>query len=436
MTTTTSTPIAADPVPAPGAGDATRAAALRRMKAIALTLLVALAVVFLVAFALQGRYPWLQYVRAAAEGGMVGALADWFAVTALFKRPMGLPIPHTAIIPRRKDAIGASLGEFVESNFLSEPVVREKLASAHVARRVGGWLVTPGEDGRTGARTVTAEGAVIIRGALTLLKDDDVAGLIESMVRRHVIDPPWGPPLGRVAHELFADGHHRPVVDMLVDRAEEWLDGNQGTVIDLVTERSPSWVPSMLDGVVGYKVHSELLKFVRAVQADPQHRVRRSIDDYLLRLADDMQHDPAMMARVDRIKESTFDDPRVRGFAATAWEQAKAALLTAVSDPDSDLSRRFTGLVAEFGQRLCDDDELAGKVDGWLGDTASYLVRRYRHEAASIITDTVERWDGEETSAKIELAVGKDLQFIRINGTVVGSLAGLVIFAVAHAIFG
>ncbi|OMH32336.1 DUF445 domain-containing protein [Tersicoccus sp. Bi-70] len=436
MTTTIGTPTATDPVATPGGGDAARAAGLRRMKTLALSLLIALAVVFLVAFALQGRYPWLQYVRAAAEGGMVGALADWFAVTALFKRPMGLPIPHTAIIPRRKDAIGASLGEFVESNFLSEPVVREKLAAAHVSRRAGGWLVTAGEDGRTGAQTVTAEGAVIIRGALTLLKDEDVAGMIESMVRRHVIDPPWGPPLGRVAHELFVDGHHRPVVDMLVDRAEEWLDTHQGTVIDLVTERSPSWVPSMIDGVVGYKVHSEVLKFVRAVQADPQHQVRRSIDDYLLRLADDMQHDPAMMARVDRIKENTFDDPRVRGFAATAWEQTKAALLAAVSDPDSDLSRRFTGLVTEFGQRLCDDDELAGKVDGWLGDTAAYLVRRYRHEAASIITDTVERWDGEETSAKIELAVGKDLQFIRINGTVVGSLAGLAIFAVAHAVFG
>lgn len=437
MTTTSSIPTATDPASMSADQDAVRAAGLRRMKTIALALLVGLAVIFLVAFALQGRYPWLQYVRAAAEGGMVGALADWFAVTALFKRPMGLPIPHTAIIPRRKDAIGASLGDFVESNFLSETVVRGKLAAAHVSRRVGRWLVSPGEDdGRTGAQTVTAEGAVVIRGALTLLKDEDVAGLIESMVRRHVVDPPWGPPLGRVAHELFVDGHHRPVVDMLVDRAEEWLDGNQGTVIDLVTERSPSWVPSVLDGVVGYKVHSELLKFVRAIQTDPQHRVRRSIDDYLLRLADDMQHDPAMMARVDRIKESTFDDPRVRGFAATAWDQAKAALLTAVSDPDSDLSRRFTGLVTEFGQRLCDDDELAGKVDGWLADTASYLVRRYRHEAASIITETVERWDGEETSAKIELQVGKDLQFIRINGTVVGSLAGLVIFAIAQAVFG
>ena len=197
------------------AGDEDKAAALRRMKRLALALLIGMAIVFMVAFAFQKQYPWLEYVRAAAEGGMVGALADWFAVTALFKYPMGLKIPHTAIIPRRKDQIGESLSEFVESNFLSQEVVQDKLASIDVARKAGRWLSGPG-----GAERVAKEGGAMIRGAFTVLNDDDVQAVIEGMVRKHLLTPPWGPPVGRMAERIFADGHHHKLVDLLVDRAD------------------------------------------------------------------------------------------------------------------------------------------------------------------------------------------------------------------------
>lgn len=225
------------------AGDAEKAAALRKMKLLALGLLIAMAVIFVFAFAFQKEYPWLQYVRAAAEGGMVGALADWFAVTALFKYPMGIKIPHTAIIPRRKDQIGASLGEFVETNFLSEQVVQDKLASVNIARKAGEWLATPG-----GAERVAKEGAAVIRGAFTVLNDDDVQAVIEGMVRKHLLAPPWGPPVGRMAERIFADGHHHKLVDLLVDRAADWVDDNHETVSRLVSDRSPAWVPQFVDG--------------------------------------------------------------------------------------------------------------------------------------------------------------------------------------------
>lgn len=413
------------------AGDADKAAALRRMKALALSLLIFMAVVFIVAFALQDTYPWLQYVRAAAEGGMVGALADWFAVTALFKYPMGIKIPHTAIIPRRKDQIGASLGEFVETNFLSEQVVQDKLASMNVARKAGQWLSGPG-----GADRVAKEGAAVIRGAFKVLNDDDVQAVIEAMVRKHLLAPPWGPPVGRLAERVFRDGHHHALVDLLVDRAADWVRDNHETVTRLVADRSPVWVPQFVDGMVADKVYLEILRFVQAVQADQEHQVRKSIDAYLTTLAQDLQHDPAMIARAEHIKSQVLGDPEVRELASRTWATVKSALLTAVEDPDSELTVRFKGAVRDFGARLVEDTELAGKVNTWLGDAAAYLVRTYRSDIAGVITDTVSRWDAVDTSRKIELQVGKDLQFIRINGTVVGALAGLSIFTVAHLIFG
>ena len=412
-------------------GDAEKAAALRKMKLVALSLLIALGVVFVIAFALQKQYPWLEYVRAAAEGGMVGALADWFAVTALFKYPMGVKIPHTAIIPRRKDQIGASLGEFVETNFLSEQVVQDKLASINISGKVGQWLSGPG-----GAERVAKEGAAVIRGTFKVLNDDDVQAVIESMVRKHLLTPPWGPPVGRMAERIFADGHHHQLIDLLVDRAADWVADNHETVSRLVTDRSPQWVPSFVDGLVGDKVYVEILKFTRAVQSDPQHEVRKSIDKYLTDLAQDLQYDPAMIARAESIKAQVLGDPEVRELASRTWATIKGALLAAVDDPDSELTVKFKAAVRDFGARLVGDDELAGKVNAWIGDAAGYLVRTYRSDIAGVITDTVARWDGAETSQKIELQVGKDLQFIRINGTVVGALAGLAIFTVAHLLFG
>ncbi|MDI9889782.1 MULTISPECIES: DUF445 domain-containing protein [unclassified Microbacterium] len=411
--------------------DQERRRALRRMKGVALGALLAMAVVFAVAFAFQRDVEWLQYVRAAAEGGMVGALADWFAVTALFRRPLGLPIPHTAIIPRRKDEIGQQLGEFVETNFLEGHVVRTKLEATPLAARAGAWLADPAH-----AERLAAEGAALATSVLRALSDDDVQGLIEDLAREHLLEPDWGPSVGGWLERVVAADAHHGAVDLALDNIAVWLGNNRETFQGLVSRRLPSWVPSLAHRLVDDTVYREAVGFVDAVRADPRHQARIAIDQYLARLADNLQHDPATRTRLEEAKASVFDSPRVRGLAADAWNTAKTGLLRSLADPESALRRRAAAALADVGVRLQNEESLQRRVDGWVTDAAVFLVERYRHDIASIITDTVERWDAAETTEKIELMVGRDLQYIRLNGTVVGALAGLAIFTIAHLAWG
>ncbi len=409
--------------------DEERRIALQRMKRLATSLLIVAAAVFAVAFPLQDQIPWMGFVRAAAEGAMVGAIADWFAVTALFRHPLGLPIPHTAIIPRRKDEIGAALGAFVEDEFLSESVVSGKLRSMGVARRLGEWLREPANASR-----VTQEVAVAGRGVLTLLADDDVADVIEQLARRHLFEPEWGPAIGRVGARLIAADQQRAAVDAVLERAEAWLVEHPEAFGSMVSSRLPRWMPGFVGGLVDDKAYREALAFARAARDDPHHPARVAIDRWLAELADDLQHDPAMVARVEQLKADLVDSPRLREFAGEVWSSVKVSLAASLEDPGSELRAGLRSGIIEVGSRLAADDELAAKVDVWVTDAAAYVVGKYRHEIAGVITETVERWDPTETTSKIELQVGRDLQYIRINGTVVGALAGLAIHAIATGV--
>lgn len=413
------------------AADQARRRALQQMKGIALAALLFLACVFVIAFVFEDRAPWLTYVRAAAEGGMVGALADWFAVTALFRHPLGVPIPHTAIIPTRKDEIGRTLGTFVEENFLSADIVRDKLSHAGIARRLGGWLAQPDN-----ARRMTGEGAAMASAVLRALSDADVQQVLESLAREHLLAPPWAPTAGEwLARVVDADAH-RDAVNLAIDSIATWLAANERAFDGLVSRRLPAWVPSVATRLVDEAVYHEAVKFAQAVQADPEHPARHAIDGYLARLAQRLQHDPAMIGRFEAAKAAVFDDPRVRLLAARLWQTAKAGLLASLADATSALRVRAQDILAEVGGRLTSDAALQGRVDGWITDAAAFLVDRYRHDIASVITDTVERWDAAETTEKLELLVGRDLQYIRLNGTVVGALAGAAIFAVAQLLLG
>ncbi|HWL75959.1 DUF445 domain-containing protein [Microbacterium sp.] len=411
--------------------DQERRHGLRVMKGVALGALLFMAALFAVAFALQEPYPWLAYVRAAAEGGMVGALADWFAVTALFRHPLGIPIPHTAIIPNRKDEIGRNLGEFVETEFLRGELVRTKLESTPIAARLGEWLREPPHAERVGE-----EASVVASGLLRALSDDDVQEVIEALAREHLIAPEWGPPLGGWLERVVEGGAHHGAVDLAVDSVAGWLEANHDAFRGLVSRRLPSWVPSIAQRLVDDAVYNEAVKFVSAMQRDPRHPARLAIDGYLARLAEHLQHDPATIGRLEDAKVAVFDSPRVRELAGEAWNAAKSGLLTSLADRDSALRRRMTDALVQIGERLVTDASLQRRVDTLVTDAAVVLVDRYRHDIASIITDTVERWDPAETTEKIELMVGRDLQYIRLNGTIVGALAGLVIFSVAHALLG
>jgi uncharacterized membrane-anchored protein YjiN (DUF445 family) len=329
--------------------DEERRAALRSMKRVAASLLVAAAVVFAVSFALQDTIPWLGYVRAAAEGAMVGALADWFAVTALFRYPLGLRIPHTAIIPNRKDEIGATLGAFVEDEFLSDEVVVGKLRSIGISRRLGGWLSKPAN-----ADHLTAEAAVAARGVMTLLGDDDVEDVIEKLARRHIFEPEWGPAIGRMGERLVAADQQRAAVDALFEKAEGWLAAHPEAVGGMVSGRLPRWVPDFVDRLVDERAHKEVVGFVRAVREDPAHPLREAIDGYLADLANDLQHDPLMIGRLEQLKVDLLDSPRVREFAGEVWASVKDTLDTALADPASELRQGFRSAVVEGGHPAYD----------------------------------------------------------------------------------
>lgn len=413
--------------------DATRAHDLRRMKSLATGLLLAVTVVFLLArwWEVNDGPGWIGYLRAMAEAGMVGALADWFAVTALFRRPLGLPIPHTAIIPTKKDVLGDSLGDFVGENFLAETVVRDKLARIEVSLRVGAWIGQPANADR-----LTAELATLARGVVTVLRDDDVQEVIEQVLVRKLMERPIGPPLGTVLQGVLADGAHHRLVDLVCDRAYDWVTANHDMVLSIVHQRSPSWSPRFVDDLIADRVFLEVQNFAWAVKTDPDHPLRSAVDTFLVEFATDLQSDPETIERTERIKQQIVGHPDVQKFIGQAWGTVKGLILDAAADPSSTLRTRVREGLVSFGKRLSSDAELRGKVDGWLADAAGYVVRHYRREITTLITDTVSRWDAEETSRKVELQVGRDLQFIRINGTVVGALAGLVIYTVGQLAFG
>ena len=412
--------------------DAERLTQLRRMKLVALGFLVGATVLFLVCrwAGTHGAAAWVGYVGAAAEAGMVGALADWFAVTALFKHPLGIPIPHTAIIKRKKDQLGEGLGTFVRENFMSPQVVETKLREAQIASRLGKWLCDYGHAAR-----VATEASNVLRVGVEMLRDEDVQHVFDRMIVKRLAEPKWGPPVGRVLGTLLAENRQEALIQLLADRAFEW-SLNAGEVIQRVVERdSPSWSPRWVDHLVGDRIHRELMDFTDKVRRNPDHELRQSATRFLFEFADDLQHDPDTIARAEAVKEQIMARDEVTRAAETAWTALKRIVMESVDDPSSELRTRIADSVQHIGESLRDDADLRDKVDGWIIRGAKHLVSEYGVEITAIITETIERWDADEASRRIELHVGRDLQFIRINGTVVGALAGLVIYTVAQLLF-
>ncbi|SEP56112.1 DUF445 domain-containing protein [Streptomyces radiopugnans] len=415
------------------AADEEKRRGVRRMKAIATGALLLAALVFALATWAErsGAGAWAGYVAAAAEAGMVGALADWFAVTALFKRPMGLPIPHTAIIPNKKDQLGRSLGDFVGDNFLAEEVVRRRLRSVGIGGRLGAWLARPANADR-----VTAELSAALRGALAVLRDNDVQAVVGEAITRRAHAQEIAPGLGRMLARIVADGGHARVVDLVVSRAHDWLVWHSDSVMDAVAGGAPGWTPRFVDRKVGERVYRELLRFVSEMRDMPDHPAREALDRFLRDFAADLQSDEETRARVERLKSEILDRDEVQELIASAWSAVRAMVVAAAEDERSQLRLRARASLLSLGARLSEDGGLRGKVDGWIEGAAGHVVTTYRHEITSLITETVESWDAEHTSRKIEAHIGRDLQFIRINGTVVGALAGLAIHTVAHALGG
>jgi RND superfamily putative drug exporter len=402
-----------------GPADLHRRRGLRRMRAVALSLLGFAAVVFILTRNRDGAWG---YVNATAEAAMVGALADWFAVTALFRHPLGIPVPHTAIIPQRKDALGQSLEEFVTGNFLTADAARERVAAADVSRRMGRWLAQEQHSAR-----VISEVADLSSRALAAIKDDDVRGFVEQSLLPRLVNEPLSPLVGHLLESVVHDRAHRGLVDIALVEVHAWLRANEDTVATIVGARAPWWTPAWLDDRVIARVHDQALSWVADVRDHPNHSARAAFDDLLTQLAIDLQQDPDTIARAEALKVRVMTHPQIGASAVAVWDALRIAILGALDDADGPLRRRAVGSLSEFGERLLNDPELRQRVDGHAADAIGFVVSTYGHEIAKVISQTVDRWDGKEAAERIELHVGRDLQFIRINGTIVGGLAGLVI---------
>jgi uncharacterized membrane-anchored protein YjiN (DUF445 family) len=333
--------------------------------------------------------------------------------------------------PRDRGGRDGRRADFVGENFLAEDVVRDKLGRVEVARRVGEWI---GQEPH--AERVTAELATAAKGVVTVLRDEDVQEVIDQVLVRKLLERPAGPPLGAVLEGILNDGAHHRLVDLICDKAYDWVAANHATVLRIVENRAPSWSPRFVDGIIADRVYLEVQNFAWAVKTDPEHPLRKAIDTFLVEFAGELQRDPDTIERVERIKYQIVEHPEVQRFIGQAWGTVKKLVLDAAEDPSSALRLRVRDGLLALGARLSADAELRAKIDGWLVEAAGYVVRHYRREITTLITDTVARWDAEETSRKVELQVGRDLQFIRINGTVVGALAGLTIYTVSQLVFG
>ena len=408
--------------------DATRRRDLRRMKQVATSMLVVAAAIFVIAkIAEDDGGTWVGYVRAVAEAAMVGALADWFAVTALFRHPLRLPIPHTAIIPKRKDQIGRSLGDFVESNFLTTEVIDERLRGANIGRRAGEWLADPDN-----ARKAGDAAADVLRGALEVLDDAEIQQGLEHLVETRVRSTPVTPLLGKAIDLTVEGGHHQRLLDAVLVGVAGFLEDNRVTFRKRLQEESPWWVPEPIDDRIFDKIYSAVGRFLDDVAAHPEHEVRGTVDRRVVAYADRLRNEPELLAKGEAFKEEMLDHPDVRRWIDSLWAEAKRSMISATDDPDSELRRRLVNSIHRLGSRLATEPELQAKVDTWVARALGHLVENYRTEVSDIIASTVARWDGESTAEKMELQVGRDLQFIRINGTIVGGLAGLVIHAIGE----
>jgi len=404
-----------------------RQRSLDRMKRRATGLLVLMGAIFVATSLLEGHHAWVGYVRATAEASLVGGIADWFAITALFRHPLNIPVPHTAIIPARKDRIGRSLGNFVQNNFLSPEVLTAKLRAAQISRRAAEWLSDPER-----ARTAAQHLASILRSAGTVIRDEDVHALLDRSVVEPLRRMAIAPVLAKGLALLTVDDRHQQLLDRVIHGLTRLVAENEALIRERIREESPWWVPELVDDRIHQKVLGGIERTLYEVGADPNHPLRHQFNELLADWMVQLQESPEVIARAEAIKQQVLDPETSGRLAASLWEELKQVLGRQPLSNDGAPGAVARGLAALAAAAL-DDEALLEKIDGWVIGAVLRVVEQHRGEVGQLIAQTVSSWDPQETSRRIELLVGRDLQFIRINGTLVGGLVGLLIYTVTHA---
>jgi uncharacterized membrane-anchored protein YjiN (DUF445 family) len=401
---------------------------LDRMKRRATALLAIVATIFVVALLFESAQPWVGYVRAAAEAAIVGGLADWFAVTALFRHPLGIPIPHTAIVPTNKNRIGRSMGDFVQHNFLAPDVIAARLKTLRVAERIVRWVIVPEHAdrlSRTAARSLA--------GGAQILRDEEVQMLIDSALIERIRNVRVAPFVGRALAHLTEQGRHQRLLDEALRTAAHLIDENEAMIRARVRAETPWWIPEIVDEKIHEKIVSGIKHTLDEVSENPEHPLRHRLNAAVERTVVRLQEAPDLTARVDALKEAALAHPVLREFLLSLWTDAKRALIDAAERQDDDAGIREISLGLQSTARtVLADAALMEKLDRWLVDVVIGLIAEYRDEVGDFIAETVASWDTEATSRKIELQIGRDLQFVRVNGTLVGGLVGLFLYAASR----
>lgn len=401
---------------------------LERMRRLATGLLVLMACVFLAARLLQSRMPWLSFVAAFAEAAMVGALADWFAVTALFRSPLGLPIPHTAIIPRNKDRIGASVANFLEHNFLTHQVIAAELGAIDFAGIGAHWLAEP-----KNSQVIAKKIVGLLPALLRMVEDEDVGRFLQSRAAGMLASFRLGPVAADMLSILIAQRHHEQLFDHLLGLALTTLEQNRPLIRQKIHERSPRWMPKSIDERFFHSLLEELEDFLVAMnQPDSDWRLRfqEAIDDLVVRL----RSSPELEAQITAFITQTVQHPLFRSYTEAVWRDVKQRLLTDFQAEDSTAVVRLEQGLRSFADALGKDPAVRTKLNGWLADFATNVIVARRSVIADLVRRVIQTWDAQTVSRKFELYVGRDLQYIRINGTIVGGLVGLVLHVVSMAL--
>ncbi len=398
------------------------------MKRMATGMLVVMAGIYLIARQFVDVHPSVGFVKAFAEAAMVGGLADWFAVTALFRHPLGLPIPHTAIIPRNKDRIGDTLAQFLKDNFLTPAVVARRMRNIDVASAAGRFLADPDHGGAGRLR----EGASrLLADILEALDDTRLGGMAKGAIANRIRALEVSPLLGQSLEAAMAEGRHIPLLDGIINRAALIVASNDGIIREMVHERAGRilrWTG--LDENVAEAVINGLNKLLYDMADFPDHPLRLRVNDLLSDLGHDLQYDPDMQAKVARLKDEIVENPAMQRWIDGLWEQARGALLKAARDPDKAMAGKFGEALRQLGTTLQQDAGLRETINRFARRTTVGATASYGDNIVRLVSDTVRGWDTSRVTERVESAVGRDLQYIRINGTLVGGLVGLTLHAI------
>src|SRR5689334_1552965 len=394
------------------------------MKVLATGLLVVMAAVFAITRALEPAYPWLGYVKAFAEAAMVGGLADWFAVTALFRHPLGVPIPHTAIIPRNKDRIGEALANFIRENFLIPAVVARRMQKLDVAGAAGRFLQTPAGEGTR----IRAGASRLIADIFESLDDERLGGIVKGAISSRLRNTEISPLLGHALASAINDDRHVPMLEAAIRWTARALDANEQLIRDMVRKKA-NWVLKLagLDERLANAVIDGLRKLTVEMSTDPAHPVRLKIEEALAQLANDLQTRPETRERVESIKDQLLDNKSVSLWLDTLWQKGREAIIRAARNPDAVLAGKLGEVLKSMGGTLEKDPRIRSAINQFARRAAVGMAASYGSSIVTLVSETVRGWDAQTVTNRLEAAVGRDLQYIRINGTIVGGLVGLIL---------